>query len=326
MTETTIENPAETMRQVLMEILPHRPVKTPDKMDLTKAHLVDVTRDRTVLDLTTHHRDALEFLRPLRRKGTAQLADLDSLIAWANRNKGESSVLFANPNMDSPRLTCIADYHEAGPSVIDEELGDELARHCHHRGVYDFPLSDEWKAWIDISGQGWDKEDLGEFIEKYAHCIADPTPAILGGQTDDSHQNWENRLITTANQIEGRYGQLKQLLAMSRHFQVYETSSLSVTTNRDTGEGQIQFLNEHKDAEGQPLSIPNLIIIQVPIFRGGAPYRMTARFRYRKSGASVKFILSIYNPERAFEAAFDEAIATAQEQTDLPLFKGIPEL
>ena len=141
----------------------------------------------------------------------------------------------------------------------------------------------------------------------------------------DDHEKWENRLIDTARQIEGRYGQLTQLLAMSKRFQVFETSDLKVSTNRDTGEAEIQFLNEHKDAEGQPLNIPNLIIIAIPVFLGGALYRMPVRFRYRKSGASVKFILSIYNPEKAFESAFKEAIAQATEATELPLFLGSPE-
>nr|WP_275450650.1 DUF2303 family protein [Octadecabacter antarcticus] len=108
--------------------------------------------------------------------------------------------------------------------------------------------------------------------------------------------------------MEGRYGQLTQLLAMSKQFQVIESSDLKVSTNRDTGESENQFLNEHKGADGKPLNIPNLIIIAIPVFMGGAPYRMPVRFRYHKSGGSVKFIMSIYNPEKAFEAAFKEAV------------------
>ncbi|SDF30062.1 Uncharacterized conserved protein [Salipiger thiooxidans] len=166
---------------------------------------------------------------------------------------------------------------------------------------------------------------MGEFIEANAKDIMDPTPPVLALNESDKNQPWENRLIQTARQIEGRYGQLGQLLAMSRRFQVYETSDLTVKTNRDTGESEIQFLNEHKDADGKPLSVPNLIIITIPVFLNGAPYRMPVRFRYRKSGSSVKFILSIYNPERAFEAAFDEALKIAADATELPIFQGHPE-
>ena len=100
---------------------------------------------------------------------------------------------------------------------------------------------------------------------------------------------------------------------------------MTVKTNRDSGEQEIQFVNEHKAPDGKPLQIPNLIIIAIPVFMGGAPYRMPVRFRYRKLGGEVRFILSIYNPEKAFEAAFKEAVEAATTETDLPTFMGSPE-
>ena len=318
-------NPAETMRDVMANIGRHDPVDTPDGLDLTKAHLITLPDHRKVEDLTSKHRDAAEYLKPARRMGTAHLADLQSLIAWSNRFKGETSALFAKPDMSAPTLTCIADYHAGGPVDQANTKGDPTARHCHHRAIYDFPLSEEWKAWMGISGSPLEKDDLGEFIEAQAKDIMDPTPAVLDGKESDKNQKWENRLIQTAQQIQGRYGQLTQLLAMSKHFQVHETSNLTVKTNRDSGEQEIQFVNEHKAPDGKPLQIPNLIIIAIPVFMGGAPYRMPVRFRYRKIGGAVRFILSIYNPEKAFEAAFKEAVEEATIQTDLPTFMGTPE-
>lgn len=154
---------------------------------------------------------------------------------------------------------------------------------------------------------------------------ANPTPAVLKGVENAKNASWENHLISTAQQIEGRYGQLTQLLAMSKRFQVHETSNLTVSTNRDSGEAEIQFLNEHKGADGKPLNIPNLIIIAIPVFLGGAPYRMPVRFRYRKLGGDIKFIMSIYNPEKTFEAAFKEAVVEATEAPKLLTLMGPPE-
>jgi len=324
-TPTYLENPAETMRDVMSEIGHHEPIETPGYHDLTTAHLVTLPEKRRVEDLTARHRDAAQFFKPARRKGTAHFADLQSLILWANRFKGETSALFASPNMTAPTLTCVADYHASGPVEVSDAFGDPTARHCHHRAIYDFPLSDEWKAWKAVDGLALEKDDLGEFIEAQAKDIQDPTPAIIKGTESDKIQPWENRLIQTAQQIEGRFGQLRQLLAMSKQFQVYEQSDLTVKTNRDTGEAEIQFLNQHKGADGKPLNIPNLIIIAIPVFQGGAPYQMPVRFRYRKTGGTVKFILSIYNPEKAFKSAFGEATDQAEAETLLPLFMGKPE-
>lgn len=319
------ENTAATMRDVMEKIGGTEHITRPEDFDLTSAHLVATPSHRKVEDLTAKHREAAEFLKPARRKGTARLDDLQSLIDWANRFKGPTSALFAKPDLNAPTITCIADYHAEGPADQAAAGGDPTARHCHHRAIYSFPLSEEWKAWTGVSGNALEKDDLGEFIEANAKDIMDPTAAILAAKESDKNQPWENRLIQTAQQIEGRYGQLTQLLQMSRQFQVYETSNLKVTSNRDTGESEIQFLNEHKGADRKPLQIPNLIIIAIPVFMGGAPYRMPVRFRYRKMGGAVHFILSIYNPEKAFEAAFKEAVEEATEKTELPTFKGTPE-
>lgn len=317
-----LENPVETMRKT-MAILGHHDTLSEHEDPLKCPHLVAVPEGRKITDLTRHHIEAMEFLKPLRRKGTARLDSLESFIGWAERFSGETSVLYALPDMNAPKLTCIADYHDEGGATIDG--ADPAARHCHHLGVYNFPLSEEWKAWTGISGQPLGKDEMGEFIEAQAKDIMDPTPAILAGKGGSEVEPWEARLVETARQIEGRYGQLTELLAMSKRFQVYETSDLTVKTNRDSGEAEIQFMNEHRAADGKPLKVPNLIIIAIPVFKNGAPYRMPVRFRYRKSGSEVRFILSIYNPERAFQSAFDEAVTEARDATGLPTFLGAPE-
>ena len=327
MSETTLlaENPAETMRKAMETLGSHADLPTPENFDLSHPHLVVLPEGRTVKNLTDYHRQLAEFLKPMRRKGTAKLKDLQSFIAWSNRFKGDTSAIYANPVMTDPSLTCIADYHAEAPADVATTTGDPSARHCHHKAVYNFPLSDEWKAWMKISGETLDKNEMGEFIEAHALDVLNPTPALLEGKESKQNENWENRLIEIAQKLEGRFGTLAQLLAMSRQFQVHETSNLTVKTNRDSGEQEIQFLNEHKDAEGQPLKIPNLITIAIPVFLNGAPYRMAVRFRYRKNGASVKFIMSVHNPEKVFEAAFDEAVQEAHEHTSLPVFVGTPE-
>ena len=319
------ENIAQTVEKIMKDRAKPEPLEPLESWQINRPAIIAVPNGSDLQDIGPQLRAAFETLRPIRREGTARLDDLGSLIDWANRFKGDTSVLYAKPDMAAPTLTCIADYHGAGASMPTDPEGDPTARHGRHRGVYSFPLSDEWKAWMEVSGKPLDKDELGEFVEANAKDIMDPTPAVLNGAESGDNEAWENRLIATAKQIEGRYGQLTQLLAMSKRFQVYETSNLTVSTNRDTGEAEIQFLNEHKGADGKPLNIPNLIIIAIPVFMGGAPYRLSVRFRYRKMGGQVKFILSVYNPEKAFEAAFREAISTATKDTALPLFMGSPE-
>ena len=320
-----IENPAQTMRDVMADIGQHAPIDTPQGHNHTSAHLVTLPNHRKVEDLTDLHRKAAEFLKPARRKGTAKLQTLASLIQWANRFKGEDSALFANADMAAPSITCIANYHGQGAPDATNPEGDPNAQHCDHRATYNFPLSNEWKAWMQVSEEPLSKDQLGAFIEKQALDVMDPTPAMIDGNIDAAKEPWEKRLIETSTRLQGTHAQLAQLLEISKQFSINETSNLSVTTNRDTGEQAVQFLNEHKTAEGQPIKIPNLITIAIPVFLNGAPYRITVRFRYRKSGANISFFLEIHNPEKVFEAAFEEATTQAHEETDLPVFLGTPE-
>ena len=114
-------------------------------------------------------------------------------------------------------------------------------------------------------------------------------------------------------------------MALSRHFQVFESSDLTATSDRDTGEQTIQFVNEHKDKDGAPIKIPNMVIITIPVFENGSLFRLPVRFRYRKSGSNVKFVFTVFNPERAFDMAFDKAVSDVAQATGLPLFIGSAE-
>lgn len=264
-------------------------------------------------------------LQPWRRTGTAQMTDLGSLIAWANRNKGETSALFATTG-DNPALTCIADYLGQGAPIIDATSRDPKASHMRHRATYAFPLSQEWKIWKAISGKPLHKAEFGEFIEANAKDLLEPTPALLGDYRGDRDvEPWEERMITVAQQLQGRFGQYQQLISMAREFTVNEVSNLTTTLNRDTGESSIQFLDEHQQADGNPIRVPNLLMIAIPVFDNGAAYRIAVRFRYRKAGQSVHFYLSLHNPDVCMRDAVDEAFGHAADETGLPLFRGIPE-
>lgn len=322
---TEAENVAQTMRDVIEKLGHHADVALPSHDTIVTPHIVTVPTGRSVRDLTAMHREAAQYLKPHRRKGTATLTDLDSFIAWANRFKSAESVLFANAQMAAPSLTCIANYHGAGGAPTSPDEPDPTAQHCDHRAIYKFPLSDEWRAWMAVAGEALTKDQMGEFIENNARDVQDPTPAIINGKVADENQSWENRLIETSQKIEGRFGQLTQLLQISKRFEIYESNSIKLVSNRDTGEKEIQFLNEHKDADGAPMQIPNLIIIAIPVFVGGPLYRLCVRLRYRAAGGGVTFSITPYNADKAFRASLEESVAIATEATAMPTFMGAPE-
>lgn len=323
MTTDTPKNIAETIIAELRSVGSFETVSSPSHDDPLAPTIISIPKDMVLHDLTGKAELAQTRNKPMRRTGKAVLSDLASLIEWTNRFKGKESVLFGqiNPN---PQLLAVIDYHGEGAPQTDISSPDPTANYGHHRALYSFPVSEEWKRWTQISGAALAKDEFGEFIEDNAKDLLDPSPALLGHSTDDA-EPWEQRMIEIAGQLQGRFGQYSKLVQLSRDFQVYESGHLVVTTNRDTGEANVQFLTEHKDPAGQPLSIPNIFMIAIPVFEEGALYRMVVRFRYRKAGDGVKFILTLHNPDIALRDAAREAMDQAKDATGLPLLLGQPE-
>lgn len=324
MTIEASKNIAETLLAEMPRLGEVQTISVPTADTPEAPFIVAVPDGLRVEDFTSKHRAVLEALKPLQRTGKAVLADLDSLIAWTNRFKGEDSALFGQIHPE-PKLISVIDYHGAGAPVVAPEAGDPTANYGRHRAVYNFPVSEEWKRWHAIDGKALDKDVFGEFIEAQASDFLDPTPALLG-KPGDQVEDWEQRMIDIAAKIQGRFGQYAAINLLSRELKIHEVGHIEVKTNRDTGEAQVQFLTEHRSPDGSPLTLPNLFMIAIPVFEEGALYRLAVRFRYRKSGQDVKFIASIYNPDAALRDAAREAMDHARDATELPLMMGLPEI
>lgn len=242
--------------------------------------------------------------RPERRKGTAQLQTLESLIDHVNRFKGESSTLFAKPDQTAPSLTAVLNYHAAGASS-PASFGD-------HRGVYRFPLSDEWTAWQQSNERKFTQEDFAAFIEDRILDVADPTKA--GASVLDFCQTIGATLASPS-----------RLMDLSRGLQVHVSAKAVQATNLSTGEGQITYTEEHKDSAGGKLGVPGAFLLQIPVFRGDAPYQVPVRLRYRLKDGTITWFYSLYRTDKVFDHAFDLACKRAAEETGLPLFVGSPE-
>lgn len=325
-----MDEPAKNILQTAVDHLPRSNIEdlfvpTDSAMARPTPAIYALRGDMVQINLTAEIDKVATQLQPWRRKGTAKLQDLQGLIDWANRNKGDTSVLFADTGAQ-PGLTCIADYMAGGPPLIDPSTRDPSASHMFHRATYAFPLSDEWKIWSKVSGEMLTKGQLGEFVEANAKDLLDPTPNLLADTPGARGvEDWEVRMIEIARQLQGRFGQYQTLMQMARSFQINETSNLTTTLNRDTGESSIQFLNEHQQPDGSPMLVPNLFMIAIPIFDRGHAYRLAVRFRYRKQGSEVKFVFTLHNPDLAFDDAVEEALDGATQGTGLPLFRGTPE-
>lgn len=246
-------------------------------------------------------------VKPLYRTGAAKHTRLDSFIAHVLRFKADNSAVFAVDDAAAPKLTAIFDYHPEGADNADAQFG-------HHRAVYAFPLSEEWKAWAKANGTVMSMTDFAAFLEDHiVDVVADAKPASAAA-------------IDFISKVGGDIAGPSKLMEIARTLQVNEASTLREARNLSSGESEILFNSVHLDAAGNKLVVPNLFMICIPVFARSPDYwQILARFRYRKSGGGIQFWFELWRIDLVFEEAFEQACAAVKEQTGLPVFVGAPE-
>ncbi len=240
---------------------------------------------------------------PERKTGTARFHDLASFIAHVNRFKDPDSALFADPNPRGPSLTSVLDYHHAG---------DRPPRFGTHRGVYPFPLSEEWQKWIAKDGETMSQAEFAEFVENRIHDVVAPATA---GETA--------KLFVES--LGCHFAPTSKLLELSRGLSMRVEQKVANSQVLQTGEVSMQFTTTHVDEQGAPLKVPGAMLLAIPVFRNGAIYQVPARIRYRQREGRISWFYELHGVDRVIDHAVKEACDLAVKETALPLFFGSPE-
>jgi len=260
--------------------------------------------------------------KPERRTGTAKLTHLQSFIAHTNRFKDENSGLFAIDHRDSPSIQCVLNYHTKG--------ADSPPRFGDHRATYNFPLSDEWKAWREVDGEAIEQRDFAEFLEDRILDVM-PLPDFMtadratGAKNKNPENEADQRLKDLVEKIGGKPCGPAKLMELAKGLRIHDAQVVKEIVNTNTGEGQLKFESEHKDESGSPINIPNLFLIAIPVFQHGELYRIAVRLRYRLRSGRISWSLTMHRPDLIQDSAFSEACERASTETGLPLFYGNPE-
>lgn len=264
-------------------------------------------------------------VKPERRAGTAKLQDLDSLIAHVVRHKDADSVLFANRSAEAPNITAVLDYNQAGPDVT-------AARFGRHRAVYAFPLSEEWRAWHAQDGKQMAQREFAAFLEdRIVDVIAPPDfeHAAFDYTGDDETKRRaaapDIALKDLADLIGGNFAGPARMMDMAKGLSLNADIAVKGAQNLSSGETSIVYTEEHRDAGGAPLKVPNLFLIAVPVFDAGPLYRLAVRLRYRLAQGRITWWFGIHRADRVFDHAFTEACTRARDECGLPLFYGAAE-
>lgn len=264
------------------------------------------------LKLFDEYSDAPQF-----RRGTARMTSLDSFIHHLNRFGDQDSAVFANDSRTSPSLTAVLDYHRTDTLNGEEQPrvhGDY--RHGRHRTEFAFPLSEEWKAWIESDGTAMSMVEFALFLENRIGDIA-----LVEDAVPESAQRFVE--VNGGPQRIADYGKLVELATGLR---INEDSVVEEAVTLSSGEGRLRLSNEHTAQVGQStITVPTMFFIAIPVFRNGVFYRLPARLRYRKTPTGLKFWYDLWRSDKAFDDAFGEAVARVDTETEAQVFYGTPE-
>jgi hypothetical protein len=232
--------------------------------------------------------------KPLFYSGTAELGDLDSLIAYTNRHKDDCSVVFADDDRKAPTFTSVLDYHSAGgPASGGQRFGRHQARHA-------LPLSDEWKAWADLNSEPITMPNFARFLED--HIIDVMPPGMI--ELSEAQEKFVAALGGS-----GRIADPAKLMELATGLRIYEEAQVSQATNLQSGEGELILTSTHSDGQGGKLLIGEL-------------YQIVVRLRYRKTGAGIVFVYELWRDALVFDHAFNEAVQRVREETSLTVYRG----
>ena len=262
-------------------------------------------------------RDMLRQFRtaPERPVGETMLHDLDSFIAWVNRQKGDSTVIYADL-VGQPTLVAVID-HDG-----DNGTGDGLVAPAFqvYRGRYAFPFSREWKEWTSPDLASMTAGDFAAFLERR---IGDVLPPPFTQKADGTVESAiaDPEVLKLTGRLGKRLATPEELATLAKGIALNVDSRAKVSTDRDSGAFTVEF-SEDSGLGVERVKPPNLFLIAIPPFLNGTPILMAVHLRYRASGTSVRWTLEVHQPERVLETRYAAALETLATQTDVPVLRG----
>lgn len=237
--------------------------------------------------------------RPERKQGTAVAETLESFVQLVERHQTEHSVIFAVTDWRNPAFTAVIDYHGDDPD------------NGKHRVHYAFPLSEEWKAWQGINGKPLSQNEFAEFIEDHIAELAAP----------DSDEVKDLELL-----FKAKVAYPNELVVLSQGLQINAETRVKTAIKLQTGESQIVFEEDHKNANGDPITVPGVFVLNIAPFFQGESIRLPVRLRYRLRDGALSWTCMLYRPDIHITKAVTFALHETAAELGLPKFAGKPEM
>lgn len=221
---------------------------------------------------------------PARRKGTVNLTEVDSFIAFLARWGSSETVIYADTA--ALAFTAVLDDHVAGDAIGDTSWRE-------HRAGYACPRSPEWVAWTALDGKPMSQIEFGDLIEaRLEDLTAGPNaPSPL------------------------------DVLHVARQLTIKTKGVFQRDVNPTNGDSVLVCKTE--TAEGSTV-IPRAFLLAIPVFEGGDRYQIEARVRFVLSDGRPVFTFTLHRRKEIERDAFNEVRAKVAKETGVLVLAGRP--
>lgn len=268
-----------------------------------EASAIVMPRGRRLVSLKKYLDEYRKY--PERKRGTALLTTLDAFLAHFQRYADEDSAIFCDMNNGKPRLISLLDYDKQGP--------DGHARWGTHRGLYEFPLSDEFNAWKASHGREMTSEMFASFLEERIIDVAQADnvdPDSLPGKI--------------AAHLDITWASPQRLMELSRGLSLRIGLEFAEVVDNKHGMKNVVFKENMTQPNGEPLLVPSGFLIRVPIFKGDERWLIPAQLRFRPK-SEKKWKYEIYRLDMHLQEAVERTCEHVVKVTQKTLFMGLPE-
>lgn len=253
--------------------------------------------NQTVEDLRVIREGALPF--PKRIISNAILHTVEAFAQYVKRFKTDETVVFASNRGEQATLAAVLDYHNSATEP----------RWCDHQAILYLALASEWKAWRAREAQPMSGIEFATFIEdRIADVLTDPMA--------------DPKMAQLQGLLGGGFATPELLVALSRNLEVNVNSAVKQAHTLSSGEAQIIYTEVHEDGQGQPIKVPQMFAIGVPVFEGGGRYQLPVRLRYRVRQGVVSWSYNLYRADEAMAEEFDAFTHLVASETGAPVLRG----
>jgi uncharacterized protein YfdQ (DUF2303 family) len=235
----------------------------------------------------------LEFLMPApqRRTGVIVTMDVESFIDVVNDYRSASTRLYGvKPRVARGKAT--------GEPTMTAVFDDHDAMEPgwgQFRAEYAMPLSFEWGEWSSRNGAPQSQDVFAVFMEDRYLDVLEPSAA--------------------------------DMLEVSRSISAVRNATFKKAVHLTSGSNQFAYEDTTQASAGAngTITVPETFAIAIPVFQGGARFRVNARLRYRLDGnGRLALWFDLIEPHRVIETAVDDVWEHVTKKTEMAIVHGKP--